>query len=260
MILTHNIDPVILSIGSINFYWYGAMYAISFLLIDYMMRKDYFLNSVEINKSQIDSLLVISILSVIVGGRLGYVLFYNFDYYLMFPHKILFIWEGGMSFHGALLMMIFALMYYSYKNNLETLILSDYLVIFAPIGLFLGRIGNFINSELYGLPTNSNWGIVFPRIDNVARHPSMLYEAFLEGALLYLIMLYFFAKRRGNGFLTGIFLVFYSLFRFIIEFVRVPDEHIGYLWDDWFTMGQLLSLPMFVIGMYIILRKKEKII
>tara|TARA_Y100000287_G_scaffold60114_1_gene47264 strand:+ start:1717 stop:2499 length:783 start_codon:yes stop_codon:yes gene_type:complete len=258
MILTHNIDPIIFSIGSINFYWYGAMYAVSFLVIDYLMRTQYFLKSITITKKEIDSLLIILIVAVIIGGRLGYVLFYNFDYYLSQPIKILYIWEGGMSFHGALLMIIFSLFYFSTKSKIQFLMLSDYIVLFVPIGLFLGRIGNFINSELYGIPTTSTWGIIFPMVDDLPRHPSMLYEAFFEGVVLYSVIIYFYRKKLIQGSLTAIFLFFYGIFRFFIEFLRVPDAHIGYLWDDWFTMGQLLSIPMIIAGILIFIVYRER--
>ena len=259
MIFTHNIDPILFTLVGINFYWYGAMYAISFLLIDYLMRLQYFSRSIKLNKEQIDSLLIILIISVIVGGRLGYVLFYNLDYYLYYPIRVFFIWEGGMSFHGALLMIICSIFYFSKKHKIQFLALSDYIVLFVPIGLFLGRIGNFINSELYGLPTNSQWGVIFPIVDDLPRHPSMLYEAFLEGVLLYMLILYFYIRRTTLGTLTGIFLIVYSIFRFFVEFVRVPDAHIGYLWDDWFTMGQLLSAPMFIIGILIIIKYRVRV-
>ena len=163
-----------------------------------------------------------------------------------------------MSFHGALLMIIFSLFYFSTKSKIQFLMLSDYIVLFVPIGLFLGRIGNFINSELYGIPTTSTWGIIFPMVDDLPRHPSMLYEAFFEGVVLYSVIIYFYRKKLIQGNLTAIFLFFYGIFRFFIEFVRVPDAHIGYLWDDWFTMGQLLSIPMIIAGILIFIVYRER--
>ena len=259
MIYTHNIDPIIVSIGFIDLYWYGAMYAISFLIIDYMMKANYFhFNIHNLSSTQFDKILLVSLVSLLLGGRLGYVIFYNFDYYLLFPIKTLFIWEGGMSFHGALLGVIFAIFWLRKPINLSYLQLSDLIVLYVPIGLFFGRLGNFINAELYGTPTNSTWGIIFPTVDSMPRHPSMLYEALLEGVVLFSILLYLSRKHSTTpGFLTSIFLIIYSIFRFMIEFVRVPDSHIGYIWNDWLTMGQLLSVPMMFFGMLLLLKTKR---
>ena len=258
MIYTHNIHPIIVSIGSIDLYWYGAMYAISFLLIDYLMKREVVRDTAyEFNVSFIDQLVFISILSVIIGGRLGYVLFYNFDYYLENLNKVFYIWEGGMSFHGALIGVYVGLIFLSIKNKIKFFKLSDFLVPFIPIGLFLGRTGNFINSELYGSPTNSNWGVIFPVIDSVPRHPSMLYEAFLEGIVLYLLLLFFKMTRPATGILTALFLIFYSIFRFCVEFVRVPDLHIGYIYSTWLTTGMILCVPMFFVGILIYYYSKK---
>ena len=258
MIYTHNIHPIIVSIGSIDLYWYGAMYAISFLLIDYLMKREVVRDTAyEFNVSFIDQLVFISILSVIIGGRLGYVLFYNFDYYLENLNKVFYIWEGGMSFHGALIGVYVGLIFLSIKNKIKFFKLSDFLVPFIPIGLFLGRTGNFINSELYGSPTNSNWGVIFPLVDSVPRHPSMLYEAFLEGIVLYLLLLFFKINRPPTGTLTAIFLIFYSIFRFCVEFVRVPDLHIGYIYSTWLTTGMILCVPMFFVGILIYYYSKK---
>ena len=258
MIYTHNIHPIIVSIGPIDLYWYGAMYAISFLLIDYLMKREVVNNTAyEFNVSLIDQLVFVSILSVIIGGRLGYVLFYNFDYYAENLNKVLYIWEGGMSFHGALIGAYVGLIFLSIKNKIKFFKLSDFLVPFIPIGLFLGRTGNFINSELYGSPTNSNWGVIFPIIDSVPRHPSMLYEAFLEGIVLYLLLLFFKMTRPATGTLTAIFLIFYSIFRFSVEFVRVPDLHIGYIYSTWLTTGMILCVPMFFVGILIYYYSKK---
>ena len=258
MIYIHNIHPIIISIGPIDLYWYGAMYAISFLLIDYLMKREVARDtSYEFNVSFIDQLVFISILSVIIGGRLGYVLFYNFDYYLENLNKVFYIWEGGMSFHGALIGVYVGLIFLSIKNKIKFFKLSDFLVPFIPIGLFLGRTGNFINSELYGSPTNSNWGVIFPIIDSVPRHPSMLYEAFLEGIVLYLLLLFFKMTRPASGILTAIFLIFYSIFRFCVEFVRVPDLHIGYIYSTWLTTGMILCIPMFFVGILIYYYSKK---
>ena len=258
MIYIHNIHPIIISIGPIDLYWYGAMYAISFLLIDYLMKREVVRDTAyEFNVSFIDQLVFIMILSVVIGGRLGYVLFYNFDYYSENLNKVFYIWEGGMSFHGALIGAYVGLIFLSIKNKIKFFKLSDFLVPFIPIGLFLGRTGNFINSELYGSPTNSNWGVIFPLIDSVPRHPSMLYEAFLEGIVLYLLLSFFKMTRPATGTLTAIFLIFYSIFRFCVEFVRVPDLHIGYIYSTWLTTGMILCVPMFFVGILIYYYSKK---
>jgi len=258
MIYTHNIHPIIVSIGPVDLYWYGAMYAISFLLIDYLMKREVVRDTtLELNVSFIDQIVFISIVSVIIGGRLGYVLFYNIEYYAENFNKIFYIWEGGMSFHGALVGVYVGLLFLSITNKIKFFKLSDFLVTFIPIGLFLGRIGNFINSELYGSPTNTSWGVVFPMIDSVPRHPSMLYEAFLEGIVLYLILFFFKKTKPSTGILTAIFLIFYSVFRFCVEFVRVPDQHIGYIYSTWLTTGMILCVPMFFIGMLIYYHSKK---
>ena len=258
MIYTHNIHPIIVSIGPVDLYWYGAMYAISFLLIDYLMKREVVRDTtLELNVSFIDPIVFISIVSVIIGGRLGYVLFYNIEYYAENFKKIFYIWEGGMSFHGALVGVYFGLLFLSITNKIKFFKLSDFLVPFIPIGLFLGRTGNFINSELYGSPTNASWGVVFPLIDSVPRHPSMLYEAFLEGIVLYLLLFLFKKTKPSTGILTAIFLIFYSVFRFCVEFVRVPDQHIGYIYSTWLTTGMILCVPMFFIGMLIYYHSKK---
>ena len=258
MIYTHNIHPIIVSIGPVDLYWYGAMYAISFLLIDYLMKREVVRDTtLELNVSFIDQIVFISIVSVIIGGRLGYVLFYNIEYYAENFNKIFYIWEGGMSFHGALVGVYFGLLFLSITNKIKFFKLSDFLVPFIPIGLFLGRTGNFINSELYGSPTNASWGVVFPLIDSVPRHPSMLYEAFLEGIVLYLLLFLFKKTKPSTGILTAIFLIFYSVFRFCVEFVRVPDQHIGYIYSTWLTTGMILCVPMFFIGMLIYYHSKK---
>ena len=251
MIYTHNIDPILLSIGFIDLYWYGAMYAVSFLLLDYFMKKEIALGNCDFTIAIIDKILLISILSLLIGGRLGYVVFYNLDYYYHNPIKTFYIWEGGMSFHGALLGILFGILFISKKNTINFFKLSDFIVVFVPIGLFLGRVGNFINSELYGMPTKSDWGIVFTKIDLIPRHPSMLYEALLEGLILFIILKTIYNNKPVTGKLSALFLIFYSFFRFLVEFVRVPDIQIGYLYENWLTMGMVLSIPMFIIGLVI---------
>ena len=251
MIYIHNIDPILFSIGFIDLYWYGAMYAISFLLLDYLMKKEVYLGNSNFDIAIIDKILLISIFLLLIGGRLGYVIFYNLDYYCLNFHKIFYIWEGGMSFHGALLGILLGILFISIKDRINFFKLSDFIVVFIPLGLLLGRIGNFINSELYGMPTNGNWGVIFSKVDSIPRHPSMLYEAFLEGLVLFIILKSIYKKKPKAGMLTSLFLIYYAFFRCLVEFVRVPDIQIGYLYKDWFTMGMFLSIPMFLIGLFI---------
>ena len=251
MIYIHNIDPILLSIGFIDLYWYGAMYAISFLLLDYLMKKEVYLGNSDFTIAFIDKILLISIFTLLLGGRLGYVIFYNIDYYYLNLHKIFYIWEGGMSFHGALLGILIGILAISFKHRISFFKLSDFIVVFVPLGLLLGRIGNFINSELYGMPTDGSWGVIFTKVDSIPRHPSLLYEAILEGLVLFIILKNLYQQKPKAGILTALFLIYYSFFRFLVEFVRVPDIQIGYLYGDWFTMGMLLSVPMFLIGLFI---------
>ena len=198
------------------------------------------------------------ILGIILGGRLGYILFYNLSYYLQNPFDILKIWQGGMSFHGGLIGVIIVTIWFGKKNKQNPFFYLDIVSIVAPIGIFFGRIANFINSELYGLETNLPWGVKFIQIDNISRHPSQLYEAFFEGIILFLILIFY--KKKGflkiPGLISSLFLIFYSIFRFIIEFFRVPDEHLGYLFLN-LTMGQLISLIFLLGGSYLLIIKYE---
>ena len=252
MIYIHNIDPILLSFKSISIYWYGIMYVISFLIIDYMLKQDVKRGKVSFSLEIAENLLIFSLITLLIGGRLGYVLFYDLSFYMENPIKIFYVWEGGMSFHGGLIGAIFGFYFFSKKENLNFFEVSDSIVIYIPIALGLGRIGNFINGELYGIPTNGNWGIIFPMVDQIPRHPSMLYEAFLEGLVLFLIMKKISRFKLPRMTLSSTFLIFYGVFRFLVEFIRLPDRHIGYLYQEWFTMGQLLSIPMMIFGIILL--------
>ena len=252
MIYIHNIDPVLMSFGSISIHWYGIMYVVSFLIIDYMLKQDVKKGNISFSIEIVEHLLVFCLVTLLIGGRLGYVLFYDLSFYMANPVKIFFLWEGGMSFHGGLIGAIFGFYYFSKKENLNFFKVSDTIAIYVPIGLGLGRIGNFINGELYGIPTDGSWGVIFPLVDQIPRHPSMLYEAFLEGLILFLVMQKFSRLKLPEMALSSIFLVSYGVFRFFVEFVRLPDRHIGYLYQEWFTMGQLLSIPMIVLGIILL--------
>ncbi len=253
---TNNFDPVAIQIFSLEIRWYSLAYIVG-ILIGWYLSKKYFISKQEI-KEKFDDYLTYLILSIIIGGRLGYVIFYNFNYYYNHPIDIFKIWQGGMSFHGGLLGIIFITIWFAKKNNHNPFNYLDIISIVAPIGIFFGRISNFINSELYGKVTDLPWGVKFIQIDNLYRHPSQLYEAVSEGIVLFIILLFF--KNKGflklPGIISGAFLALYSLFRFIIEFFRVPDEQLGYVILN-FTMGQIISFIFFIVGIYLITTKYE---
>lgn len=252
-----DIDPVALAIGPIQIRWYALAYLTGFLVgwryCRALAARD---PGLKPSPEQIDDFLVWVIAGVILGGRIGYVLFYQADLYLAHPMDIFKVWQGGMSFHGGLVGVVAAIVLYARKHAIPVLRLSDLAACVAPVGLFLGRIANFINGELYGRATDMPWGIVFPYGGESPRHPSQLYESALEGAALFVI-LFFLARREGlrtrPGFLSGVFLGGYGVFRFGVEFFREPDIQIGYLFGD-ATMGQLLCLPMIAAGAFLILR------
>ncbi len=255
MIYIHNISPVMLEILSIKLYWYGFMYALSFIIIDYLVIAAAKNQKIILDEKQAEKFTLSILIIAIIGGRLGYVIFYDFSYYISNPINILFLWEGGMSFHGGLIGVISGTIYLAKKNKLRFLDMTDIISLYAPIGLFFGRIGNFINSELYGIQTSGSWGVIFTTIDNYPRHPTMLYEAFLEGFVLFAILTFIKNKNVKSGIISGCFLLFYGIFRFIVEFVRLPDAHIGYIYYDWVTMGHLLTIPMIGFGLVLIYKK-----
>ena len=252
----NNFDPVAIQIFSIEIRWYSLAYIIG-ILLGWILSKRFFISNVEL-KEKFDDFLTFVILGIIIGGRLGYVILYNPNYYLDNLIDIFKIWEGGMSFHGGLIGVVLASFYFAKKNNQNFFIYLDVISIVAPIGIFFGRIANFINSELYGTETNLPWAVQFIKIDNLYRHPTQLYEALFEGLILFLILIYL--RNKGlmkiTGLMSGIFLICYSIFRFMIEFLRVPDEHIGYLIFN-LTMGQIISCIFFLIGIYLTIVRYE---
>jgi len=252
----NNFDPVAIQLFSIEIRWYSLSYILG-IVLGWVVAKKFFIYNQEI-KDKFDDYITYIILGIIVGGRLGYVLIYNFNYYFNNPLDIFKIWEGGMSFHGGILGIIFVTILFARNNKQNPFSYLDIVSLVSPIGIFFGRISNFINSELYGTTTNLPWGVKFIKIDDLYRHPSQLYEAALEGIILFVILFYF--KKKGflkyPGIISGIFLIFYSIFRFIIEFVRVPDEQLGYIIFN-LTMGQIISLFFFIIGIYLINTKYE---
>jgi len=241
------IDPVIIQIGPLAIRWYGMMYLLGFLAAYFIVRHLARYRELELSTEDVSDLLFYGVIGVILGGRLGYTLFYNFAYYSEHPLRIFAVWEGGMSFHGGLLGVIVASLIFCIRKGLPILLMGDILVTAAPVGLGLGRIGNFINGELWGRVTDVPWGVVFPGAGPDPRHPSQLYEAFLEGLVLF-SLLWLFNKAKPRAGLTFFsFFVFYGTFRFFVEFFRQPDAHLGFLWGG-ATMGQLLSLPMIFFG------------
>jgi phosphatidylglycerol:prolipoprotein diacylglycerol transferase len=243
-----NIDPVFLRIGPVQLRWYGLMYMLSFILGFFVMRSLAKYRKLNITTDDLYDLLFYLILGVMIGGRLGYVVFYDLGNYLYDPVSILAIWQGGMSFHGGFLGMILAAWYVSRKKKWNFWEIADLGSAAAPIGLGLGRIGNFINGELFGRPTNVSWAMVFPEGGNMPRHPSQLYEALLEGLVLFVILTWLYKKNFYRGTVFWALLGFYGVFRFLIEFVREPDIQIGLDLGP-FTRGQELTFPMLVIGL-----------
>jgi len=253
MITYPNIDPIALHLGPAAVHWYGLMYLIGFLggwmLLLYRSKKP----GSEFTAEQVSDILFYSALGIIIGGRVGYMLFYAWTDLLNHPLLIFQIWQGGMSFHGGMLGVIVAMAIYAYNIKKPLGVLTDFIAPVVPIGLGTGRIGNFINGELWGKVTDLPWGMVFPTGGLLPRHPSQLYEFLLEGVALFLILWFYSATPRPRWAVSGMFLFFYGLFRFAIEFVRVPDVQIGYIAFGWLTKGQLLSLPMIIIGLIIVL-------
>lgn len=245
---TNNFDPVAFSIFSLEFRWYSLAY-IAGILIGWVYCKKKLIKDQKI-LDLFDDFITYAILGIIVGGRIGYVLFYNFEYFFNNPIEILFVWNGGMSFHGGLIGVIIASNLFSKLNKVNTFIFLDLVSLSAPIGIFFGRIANFINSELYGTPTEVPWSVKFIAVDDINRHPSQLYEAFLEGIVLFFMLQFIlkknFAKKIGQ--ISCLFLVLYSFFRIITEFFRTPDLHIGYLFFN-LTLGQLISAVFLSIGL-----------
>ena len=205
-----------------------------------------------------DDFLTYLIIGIIIGGRLGYVIFYNFDYYISNIFDIFKVWQGGMSFHGGLLGIIVASILFAKKNNQNPFLYMDQIALVAPIGIFFGRIANFINSELYGVPTDVSWSVTFIQIDTLSRHPSQLYEAVLEGIILFVILVYFRKKDylKKPGLISALFLIIYSIFRFFVEYFRSPDEHLGYIVFD-LSMGQIISVVFLIIGIILFFFKYE---
>lgn len=252
------IDPVALHLGPLQVHWYGLMYLTGFAAAWWLGVRRARRPGAILTPQQVSDLIFYGALGVVLGGRIGYILFYDLAAYLAEPLNILKLWQGGMSFHGGLIGVLLAMALYARKLHMHFFEMTDFLAPLVPIGLGAGRIGNFINGELWGKVSDVPWAMIFPGGGPVARHPSQLYQAALEGALLFIILWMYSAKPRPRMAVSGMFLLFYGLFRFMVEFARVPDAQLGYLALGWVTMGQVLSLPMFLAGAGLLLLAYRK--
>tara|TARA_B100001093_G_C26559549_1_gene898040 strand:- start:99 stop:875 length:777 start_codon:yes stop_codon:yes gene_type:complete len=252
-----SIDPVVISLGFVDIRWYSLAYIFTFVLGSILLKK---LNQASyklLSDKEIDNFFIWAIIGVIIGGRIGYVSFYQTSEFYYNPLYVLEIWNGGMSFHGGLIGMTLSIYLFSVKYNIRFFYLSDLVSLVAPIGLFLGRVSNFINTELYGRVTDFPFAIIYPLIDNNPRHPSQLYEAVFEGLILLLILLSYFNNKPNNykiGSISALFLILYAIFRFFIEYLREPDDHLGLLLG-YFSMGQILCIPLLFTGLLIYFRR-----
>lgn len=269
-----NIDPVAISVGPLEIHWYGVMYLLAFLAFwgigSFIADKRSWWG---LSKQDVSDLLFYGMLGVIIGGRIGYMLFYGFDTLLANPLSLFRVWDGGMSFHGGLLGVIVAIIWFARRSQKTFWQIADFTAPLVPIGLAFGRLGNFIGGELWGRLSDSPWAMIFAKstgfrasdslalneawqagaLDHLARHPSQLYQAALEGLALFIVLMLYSARPRPAAAVSGLFLLGYGVFRFMVEFFRQPDEHIGFLAMQWLTMGMLLSTPMIVAGAAIIL-------
>jgi len=257
MLVHPQFDPIAIHIGPFGIHWYGLMYLTGFMLLLWLgksrIRKHPEYGWTE---KQLDDVLFYGALGVILGGRLGYVLFYQPSYFLAHPAEILAVWQGGMSFHGGFLGVLAAVAIFARKEGKRWLAMMDFIAPLVPPGLAAGRLGNFINGELWGRPTDLPWGMVFPQVDALPRHPSQLYEFSLEGIALFLILWIYSRKPRPVGSVSGLFLIGYGSFRFLVEFTRQPDSFLGYVAHG-LTMGQLLSFPMIVLGLWMFVKSTK---
>ena len=255
----HAINPVALNLGFIQVHWYGLMYVIGFAAAWWLGNRRAAQPSSGWTEQQVSDLIFWGAVGVILGGRAGYVLFYNFSYFLQDPLWLFAIWEGGMSFHGGLLGVVITLIIFSRRYQKNLFDMGDFVAPLIPIGLGAGRLGNYIGGELWGRPTDQRWGVIFPYAnDGLARHPSQLYQMVLEGIVLFTLLWWFSSKPRPRMAVSGLFLLLYGSFRSLVEFFREPDSQLGFIAFDWLTMGQLLSLPMMLIGAFLILYAYRK--
>ena len=250
------IDPVALSVGPFAIHWYGLMYLFGFIAAWVLGRRRGW--HIGWRPQQVDDYATWAMFGVLVGGRIGYVLFYDLANFMADPLEIVRLWNGGMSFHGGFLGVLFVSWLFARRHDLHFLQMTDFAAPLIPLGLFFGRIGNFINAELWGRAGDVPWAMVFPGAGPLARHPSQLYEAALEGLLLFVVLWLYSAQVRALGRISGVFALGYGLFRFLVEFVREPDEHLGFIAFGWMSMGQLLCVPLIAVGLWLLLRPVEE--
>lgn len=261
MLVHPQFDPIAIKIGPLAMHWYGLMYLVaflSFLILGTWRAKRQ--PALGFSSQDVDDMLFYGVFGVILGGRLGQVLFYEPAYFMAHPSEIMAIWKGGMSFHGGFLGVFFAMWLFSWRKKMSLMHVNDFVVPLVPLGLAAGRIGNFINGELWGRAADPSlpWAMVFPQVDTVPRHPSQLYQAGLEGVLLFFIVWWYASKPRKEGAISGVFMVGYGIFRTLGEFFREPDTGIfGHSYV--MSMGQWLSLPMILIGLYLIFRRSKQV-
>ena len=259
MFVYPEINPIAISFGPIQIAWYGLMYLFGFLAAYWLALERTKQDWSPLANDQIEDLIFYSAVGVILGGRLGYMFFYDMESLIADPItwfvRVPQIWQGGMSFHGGFLGVILAVKIFSSNEKVDFVELIDFVAPLVPIGLGLGRLGNFINNELWGKPTDASIGFL---VDGIVRHPTQLYEAVLEGLVLFSILWIYSRIKRGHGLVAAAFLFYYGFFRIFIEFFRAPDSHIGYLYDKWLTLGQVLSLPMLILGLWIIIHYRFK--
>ncbi len=257
MLTFPNIDPIAISLGPLAIRWYGLSYVAGILyawaLLKYRSKQAH---GLSLSEQALGDLMFYAMIGVFLGGRLGYVLFYKFSYYLAHPIEIFMVWQGGMAFHGGLIGVIVAMWFFAKQQNKTFFDIADFVAPVVPVGLFFGRIANFINGELWGRTTDVSWAMVFPNGGHLPRHPSQLYEAALEGIVLFLILWFYSSKPRASMKVSGLFLIGYGAFRFLIEFVREPDAHLGLVFLNALTMGHLLCIPMIVFGLLLFFRAK----
>ncbi|OGT30654.1 MAG: prolipoprotein diacylglyceryl transferase [Gammaproteobacteria bacterium RIFCSPHIGHO2_12_FULL_35_23] len=252
MLTFPHINSVAFQIGPLKVHWYGLMYLFSFIISWFLMKYRVKKFKYAWSNDQLIDLLFYGALGVVVGGRLGYVLFYNFGYYFANPLTIFALWDGGMSFHGGMLGVFLAVWIWALKYKVPYFMTTDFIAPIVPVGLAAGRIGNFINGELWGRVTTMPWGIIYPQAGPLPRHPSEIYEFLLEGVLLFIILWVYSAKKPPRMAVSGMFLIGYGLFRFICEFFREPDLQLGFVGLGWLTRGQELSFPMIILGLILL--------
>jgi phosphatidylglycerol:prolipoprotein diacylglycerol transferase len=280
MILLHQIDPIALALGPVRIHWYGLMYLLGFAAAWWLGRQRVQAGRLPgVDEHGYGDLMFYAMLGVVIGGRVGYILFYDLSEYIAHPLQVLKIWEGGMAFHGGLLGVCVAVWLWSRKHRLHFMDTIEFIAPLVPPGLGFGRIGNFINGELWGKLTHADWGVVFPSslpmpyaamtpaqlraqyeagaLNVFARHPSQLYQFALEGLMLFVVLWTFSAKPRPRYAVAGMFALLYGVFRFLVEFVRVPDEQLNYIAFGWLTMGQLLSVPLVLVGLFWLWRSRH---